>query len=92
MKKYIIKVTREVTKNHELYEKYKGITEVEYYGKTRDMNDKMPYEKLLLSYYMGDDGWESREDVSLLMKYSWLSKRQRGFHKTVEIIEIEGVT
>lgn len=96
MKRYIIKVTWEVTKNHELYEKYKGKpVRVEYNGKTRCVGcaeGELPYRELFVPHLIGDDGWESREDVSLLMKYSWLSKRQRGFHKTVEIIEIEGET
>lgn len=91
MKRYIIKVTWEVTKNNKLYERYKGIpVRVEYHGKTRSMNGEMPFGKLFLSFWLGDDGWESRDDISLLMKYSWISKRQRGFRKTVEIIEIEG--
>lgn len=89
MKRYIIKVTWKVTKNNKLYEKYKGKpVRVEYYGKTQCVEGEIPYEELF--HLIGDDGWESREDVSLLLWYSWLSKKQRGYHKTVDIIEIEG--
>lgn len=89
MKRYIIKVTWEVTKNNKLYEKYKGIpVRVEYYGKTRYVVGGKPCVELFR--LIDEDGWESRDDISLLMQCSWLLKRQRGFHKTVEIIEIEG--
>lgn len=89
MKRYIIKVVCEITKNNKLYEKYKEKpVRVEYYGKTQYVEGEKPCEELF--HLIGNDGWESRENVPFLLWYSWLSKRQRGYHKTVEIIGIEG--